>query len=83
LNKKIGEAGEAEEAVDAMGAVDAEAAAIELVEMTTKLSGVLLKKAELDNNFDRVYTRFVEKMIEFELVGKSENILEIFGESGG
>lgn len=74
MNKKIGEMGEIGEA---------EAAAIELVEMTTKFSGVLFRKAELDNNFEKVYTRFVEKMVEFEIFGNSENILEIFGETGG
>lgn len=89
MNKKIEGAADASKAREARAAREAremgeaEAAAIELVEMTTKFSGVLFRKAELDKNFEKVYTRFVEKMVEFELVGNSENILEIFGETGG
>lgn len=56
---------------------------IELVEMTTKFSGVIFQKAELENNFEKVYSRVFEKMVEFQFLGNSENVLEIFGESGG
>lgn len=61
----------------------ADGTAMEIVEMTTRLSGAIFKKAELDNNFEKVYTRVVEKMAQFELLGDSENILEIFGQTGG
>ena len=56
---------------------------IKVAEMTTKFSGVILRKAELENNFEKVYSRVFEKMIEFEFFGGGENVLEIFGESGG
>lgn len=56
---------------------------IEIAEMTTKFSGVILRKAELENNFEKVYSRVFEKMVEFQFFGNSENVLEIFGESGG
>lgn len=56
---------------------------IEIAEMTTKFSGVILRKAELENNFEKVYSRVFEKMVEFQFLGNSENVLEIFGESGG
>lgn len=56
---------------------------IEMVEMTTKLSGIIFRKAELENNFEKVYSRVVKKMVEFEFFGNSGNMLEIFGETGG
>jgi len=51
-------------------------------ELTTKLGGVILKKAELENDFERVYLKVFEKMVEVELTG-GENLLEILGEVGG
>ena len=53
-----------------------------LIEVTTKLGGVILRKAELEADFDKVYTKVFEKMAEFEFMG-SEDFLEIFGEVGG
>ena len=75
-----------EQSRDAMRVRDFNRAAttnIELVDMTTKFSGVILRKAELENNFEKVYSRVFEKMLEFQFFGNSENVLEIFGESGG
>jgi hypothetical protein len=53
-----------------------------LIEVTTKLGGVILRKAELDADFEKVYTKVFEKMVEVEFLG-SEDFLEIFGEVGG
>ena len=58
-------------------------AGLELAEMTTKIGGVIFRKAELEDNFEKVYSRVVEKMVEFEFLGSTENLLEIFGETGG
>jgi len=52
------------------------------MEVTTKLGGVILRKAELEEDFDKVYTKVFEKMTEAEFMG-SEDYLEIFGEVGG
>jgi len=54
----------------------------DLIETTVKLSGVILRKAELENNFESVYTKVFEKMVELEFFG-AEDVLEIFGEMGG
>jgi hypothetical protein len=60
-------------------------AGIEMVEMTTKFSGIIFRKAELEGSFEKVYSRVIEKMVEFQFFGSSdgENLLEIFGEAGG
>jgi hypothetical protein len=47
-----------------------------------KLSGIILRKAEFENNFEGVYTRVFEKMVELEVFG-TEDVLEIFGSMGG
>lgn len=72
MNREFGEANEAEEI-----------ASIRIAEMTTKFAGVILRKAELEGSFEKVYSRVVEKMVEFEFLGSSERLLEIFGETGG
>jgi len=54
----------------------------DLIEATIKLNGVILRKAEFENNFDRVYTKVFEKMVELEVLG-AEDVLEIFGGMGG
>lgn len=48
------------------------------MEITSKFSGIILKKAELDNDFERVYSRVFEKMANIE-----EDILEVLGNVGG
>jgi len=57
-------------------------AELEMVEMTTKLGGVILRKAEMENDFEKVYLKVFEKMVEVEVTG-GENLLEILGETGG
>lgn len=53
-----------------------------VAELTTKLGGVIFRKAELEDDFERVYLKVFEKMVEVELTG-GENLLEILGEVGG
>lgn len=49
-------------------------------EITVKLNGIILRKAELENDFEKVYLKVFEKMVE---LGSLEEPLEIFGEMGG
>jgi hypothetical protein len=53
-----------------------------LMEMTTKLSGVILKKALLEENFEKVYKRVFEQ-ISVKVFEDDMNILEILGNVGG
>lgn len=55
---------------------------MDITDLTTKLSGVILRKAEIENNFEKVYSKVFEKMVEIEAVGSAE-FLEIFGDMGG
>lgn len=52
------------------------------MEMTTKLSGVILKKALLEENFEKVYKRVFEQ-ISVKVFEDDMNILEILGNVGG
>jgi hypothetical protein len=54
----------------------------EIMELTAKLGGVILKKAELENDFEKVYTKVFEKIFE-ESTFEIEDVLEIFGSTGG
>lgn len=74
MNKNFSELDEAGQMAD-----------IGLAEMTTKFSGIIFRKAELEGSFEKVYSRVIEKMVEFQFFGnnESENLLEIFGEAGG
>ena len=51
-----------------------------VLEMNSKLNGAILKKAELEKNFEKVYLKVFEKMIEVE--GLGSDLLEIFGDQG-
>ena len=62
---------------------ETEESKIELAEMTTKFSGIIFMKAELEKNFDRTYSRVVEKMIEIEYFSNGKDMIEILGRSGG
>jgi len=74
LNKNFSEFDEANQIAD-----------IGLAEMTTKFSGIIFRKAELEGSFEKVYSRVIEKMVEFQFFDSNggENLLEIFGEAGG
>ena len=52
------------------------------MELTIKLGGAIFRKAELDNNFDKVYTKVFEKILEINFI-EAEDVLEIFGCPGG
>jgi hypothetical protein len=53
-----------------------------IVEITAKLGGAILKKAELENDFEKVYTKVFEKIFEINIF-EAEDVLEIFGSTGG
>lgn len=54
----------------------------EIMELTAKLGGAILKKAEIENDFEKVYTKVFEKIFEINFV-EVEDALEIFGSTGG
>ena len=51
-------------------------------ELTTNLGGIILKKAELENNFERVYSLVFQKMYDLDEVEGDEFLL-VLGEIGG
>lgn len=53
-----------------------------LFEMTTKLTGIIFKKALLENSFERVYRRVFEQ-ISTKMIDNDVQVLEIFGDVGG
>lgn len=61
----------------------------EFVDATNRISGVVLRKAELEDNFSGVYAKAIEKMVELQMTGgedaviNDESFLRIFGETGG
>jgi 3-dehydroquinate synthetase len=52
----------------------------EFLKMTVNLNGIILKKAEIEKNFN-VYSRVFEKMYETE--STEEDFLSVLGEIGG
>jgi len=56
----------------------------DVAELTVKLGGVILKKAEFENDFEKVYSKVFEKMVEMEVTENMEfDFLEVLGEMGG
>jgi len=53
-----------------------------IVEFTAKLGGVIFKKAELENNFEGVYSKVIERMFQLQAVGGDE-FLFVLGDIGG
>lgn len=51
-------------------------------EVTTKLNGIIFRKAEIGKDFESVYLKVFEKMVEMEIFG-FETILEVLGDVGG
>lgn len=51
-------------------------------ELMTKLSGAILRKAEMENDFDKVYSKVFERMVEVEFFG-NDDLLSILGDVGG
>lgn len=56
-----------------------------IIDFTTKLNGIILKKAELENDFDRVYSMVFERMyaIEGSEGIEGDDFLFVLGEIGG
>lgn len=53
-----------------------------MAEFTSKLSGIILKKAELENNFEAVYSKVFERMNQLQATNNDE-MLFVLGEIGG
>lgn len=53
-----------------------------MAEFTSKLSGIILKKAELENNFEAVYSKVFERMSQLQATNNDE-MLFVLGEIGG
>jgi len=52
----------------------------QIADITAKLNGVIFRKAELEKNFEKVYLKIFEKMVEIE---EFDNFLIVFGDLGG
>ena len=52
-----------------------------MIDLTTKLSGIILRKAELDNNFEVIYSRVFERMAQLGEFG--EEFILVLGDVGG
>jgi len=50
--------------------------------MTTKLTGIIFRKALMENSFERVYSKVFEQ-ISSKMVNNDVQVLEIFGDVGG
>jgi len=50
--------------------------------MTTKLTGIIFRKALLENSFEKVYEK-VFKQIACRMFEDDAHLLEIFGDVGG
>jgi len=55
---------------------------MEILEFTTKMGGIILKKAELDEDFTGVYEKVFAKIFE-EDIFDGRDLLEILGDVGG
>lgn len=53
---------------------------VNLLDMFSKLNGAILRKAEFENNFDKVYSLVFEKISQLR---SGEDFLTILGEIGG
>jgi hypothetical protein len=53
-----------------------------MVEITSKLSGVILKKAELDGSFNSVYSTVFERISLID-PSQGDEFLAVLGEIGG
>lgn len=51
-------------------------------ELLVKMSGAIFRKAEMEDNFERVYTKVFEHIVRMEVVG-FKDIVEVLGETGG
>ena len=51
----------------------------ELIKISTNAGGIIFKKAELEKDFFRIYSKLFEKLFSLEEI----NLIEILGEEGG
>ena len=51
-------------------------------EILVKLSGAILRKAEMENDFEKVYTRVFEHLVRMEILG-FRDVVEVLGDLGG
>jgi hypothetical protein len=51
-------------------------------ELLVKMSGAILRKAEMENNFEGVYTKVFEHIVKMEVIGFVD-VVEVLGETGG
>ena len=51
-------------------------------EILVKLSGAILRKAEMEKNFEKVYIRVFEHLMKMEVFG-FRDVIEILGNLGG
>ncbi|MEM5879385.1 MAG: hypothetical protein QXU74_02750 [Candidatus Aenigmatarchaeota archaeon] len=51
-------------------------------ELLVKMSGAILRKAEMEKDFEKVYIRVFENLIEMEVLG-FRDVVEILGNLGG
>lgn len=54
----------------------------EVIEMAIEVSGSILRQAEWEKNFRKIYTRVFEKIMELELTENPE-VLQVLGNLGG
>ena len=54
---------------------------IELVNEITKLTGIIFRKALLENDFEKVYSKVFSMM--GKIFAEEAHVLEIFGDIGG
>lgn len=55
---------------------------VELRDLSVKLNGVVLRKAEFDGDFNRVYSKIFKRIAELEAIG-SKDVIDILGDKGG
>jgi len=51
-------------------------------EILIKLSGAILRKAEMENDFEKVYTEVFEHLVKMEVLG-FRDVVEVLGDLGG
>jgi hypothetical protein len=51
-------------------------------EILIKLSGAILRKAEMENDFEKVYTKVFEHLVKMEVLG-FRDVVEVLGDLGG
>ncbi len=54
----------------------------DIVDLTTKLSGAILRKAELENDFEKIYSLVFQKMYALQ-ESEGYEFLAVLGEIGG